>query len=187
MNSFSKQEKSLAFTLLELLVVIAIIGLLATIVLASLNTAKEKALVSTAVRQIKEIEKAVLMYQIDTFRLPNNCENTCASSPLNENGGEAGWAGPYLSVDLKFFAHPWGGHYSIQQYDSNSDGKLEMIILLNDDAPQTLSTDNSGPVPVSVLLAIDNVIDDGDLSTGRFVGHGNLGAALYEGYYITSM
>ncbi|MBC8464828.1 MAG: type II secretion system protein [Parcubacteria group bacterium] len=50
------------FTLIELLVVVAIIGLLSSMVLASLSSAREKAQVTKIVRDFKEMEKAFYLF-----------------------------------------------------------------------------------------------------------------------------
>lgn len=50
------------FTLIELLVVIAIIGVLASVVLASLNTARKKARDARRVADIKQIQLALELY-----------------------------------------------------------------------------------------------------------------------------
>jgi prepilin-type N-terminal cleavage/methylation domain-containing protein len=50
------------FTLIELLVVIAIIGILASVILASLNAARDKARYAQVISQMEEISKAA---QID--------------------------------------------------------------------------------------------------------------------------
>lgn len=65
---FSKQEK--AFTLIELLVVIAIIGILATVVIASLNSAREKARIAKTIQEFREIEKAFMLLYSDTGCYP---------------------------------------------------------------------------------------------------------------------
>ncbi len=50
------------FTLIELLVVIAIIGVLSTVVLASLNTARARARDSARISNIKQVQSALAMY-----------------------------------------------------------------------------------------------------------------------------
>jgi len=54
--------KQKGFTLIELLVVIAIIGLLASIVMVSLNSARGKARVAKAMTELKQLRTAIYMY-----------------------------------------------------------------------------------------------------------------------------
>ena len=57
---FTKAAKG--FTLIELLVVIAIIGILSSIVLASLNTARQKSRDARRVADIKQVQLAMQLY-----------------------------------------------------------------------------------------------------------------------------
>lgn len=57
-----KDNKKKGFTLIELLVVIAIIGILSSVVLASLNSARTKARDARRVADIKQIQLALEMY-----------------------------------------------------------------------------------------------------------------------------
>ena len=59
---FSKRRGEKGFTLIELLVVIAIIGILATIVLVSLNTARKKARDVRRVSDLRQMALALEMY-----------------------------------------------------------------------------------------------------------------------------
>lgn len=137
MNFKKYKLKSKGFTLIELLIVIAIVGLLSSIVLASLNIARQKARIARAEIDLNQILKAMLLYEHDIGELPrrgDNCSEIycCAGFPpgdiddpgcvaewvstmsaLTANDGP-GWDGPYISsVILK---DPWGHHYL---YDDN--------------------------------------------------------------------
>lgn len=58
----TSSKRTQGFTLIELLVVIAIIGVLAAVVLASLNSAREKARNVSYLAQVREYQKALEMH-----------------------------------------------------------------------------------------------------------------------------
>jgi len=73
-------KKSKGFTLIELLVVIAIIGILATIVLVSLNSARSKARDVRRVSDMRQVALALEMYYDGVGNYPapaaaNSCTN----------------------------------------------------------------------------------------------------------------
>ena len=63
-KAYSLHKKS-GFTLIELLVVVAIIGILATVVLSSLSSARERARDAKRLSDIKTIQNALEMYAND--------------------------------------------------------------------------------------------------------------------------
>ena len=65
-----KRQKSKGFTLIELLVVVAIIGILATIVLVSLGSARAKARDSRRVADIRQLQLALEMFNDSNGRYP---------------------------------------------------------------------------------------------------------------------
>jgi prepilin-type N-terminal cleavage/methylation domain-containing protein len=82
--SFINSKK--AFTLIELLVVIAIIGVLATIILVSLNSAREKARDAKRVQDMRHIINALNMYYDKYGYFPNNADNDCGGWDTGYNG-----------------------------------------------------------------------------------------------------
>jgi type II secretion system protein G len=162
------------FTLIELLVVIAIIGLLSAVVLASLNTAREKAKVAASVGQLEQLRTVVAMYMADTGTPPPPCDLDCtaATDPYLNALGVPGWKGPYISGGVWNLKHPWGGHFTVNYADVDADGKAEVYFFLDEDAPGTDSNNNSGIIPAASLLEIDKRLDDGNFATGRLRANG---------------
>ena len=70
-----KQVKK-GFTLIELLVVIAIIGILASVVLASLNSARTKSRDARRIADIKQIQIALELYFDANQEYPTSTEGT---------------------------------------------------------------------------------------------------------------
>jgi general secretion pathway protein G len=64
------QNKQKGFTLIELLVVIAIIGLLSTLAVVALNSARQKSRDSKRVADIKQIQTALELYYADNNGYP---------------------------------------------------------------------------------------------------------------------
>jgi len=78
---FHEKRGQKGFTLIELLVVIAIIGILATIVLVSLNTARSKARDTRRVSDLRQVALALEMSYDDNSTYP--VQATCGTIPVS--------------------------------------------------------------------------------------------------------
>jgi len=113
--------KNKGFTLIELLVVIAIIGILASVILASLNNARAKARDAKRMADFNQIRTALTMYYADNGSYPS-----IARWAID---GNAGWTtfqstlSPYISqlpVDpVNTGGGPWLTGASQYAYSSN--------------------------------------------------------------------
>lgn len=68
------------FTLIELLVVIAIIGILSSVVLVSLNTARAKSRDAGRITAIKQVQNALALYYVDRNDYPPIAQNECGGT-----------------------------------------------------------------------------------------------------------
>lgn len=69
------------FTLIELLVVIAIIGILSSVVLASLNSARQKGRDAKRISDVKQIQLALELYYDANGKYPNVVSTTTLVTP----------------------------------------------------------------------------------------------------------
>ncbi|OGE76499.1 MAG: hypothetical protein A3K05_03170 [Candidatus Doudnabacteria bacterium RIFCSPHIGHO2_01_48_18] len=69
---YKSAKTGAGFTLIELLVVISIIGLLASVVLISLNSARAKARDARKIADFKQINNALDLFYDKNNRMPNN-------------------------------------------------------------------------------------------------------------------
>ncbi len=92
-NFGANLQSKRGFTLIELLVVIAIIGLLASVVLVSLNSTRKKARDTKRVADIDQIYKALNLYYDQYGCLPLTTGSTCgtASGGAYNQADGGGW------------------------------------------------------------------------------------------------
>lgn len=94
MVSWRQQRAQSGFTLIELLVVIAIIGTLASIVLASLNVARENARDARRMSDITQISRALELYWLEYGEYPSKtwCDLSLGSQNSSCLASEGDWS-----------------------------------------------------------------------------------------------
>lgn len=117
------------FTLIELLVVIAIIGILSSVVLASLNSARKKGRDARRVADIKQLQLALEL----SYDANGSYPAALSTSTLVTPG--------YMAAVPQ---DPSGGNYTYEQLSSGS--SYVLMATLEDSSNQALNSDPTGTV-----------------------------------------
>ncbi|MBU1112676.1 MAG: prepilin-type N-terminal cleavage/methylation domain-containing protein [Candidatus Omnitrophica bacterium] len=185
------------FTLIELIVVIAIIAILAAIIAPNAFKAIEKAKISRAIAELKNIKTASLSYYADNGRFPCNKVGGWGKDPgfvnpvtpancwpdelhPGENCTAAGvcvdgttWDGPYL--EKWPYSSPWLGTIPGGVDPEKKSGMYSWnnwVTITSPDGSicnnvKMISLQTRSSIPYAALEKIDSASDDGNLSTGN--------------------
>jgi type II secretion system protein G len=129
------------FTLIELLVAIAIIGLLSSVVLASLSAAREKSRDARRMSDLRQIQRAMEFYYDDNGYYPR--EGDGANGLIGEGAGLDTMLAPYLSVIPHDPLGPGSGTYNYYYDGRQSCGGREPIAVIFARNMETTPTNRS--------------------------------------------
>ena len=159
----SKAVSHSGFTLIELLVVVSIIGLLSSVVLASLSGARERARITRMVSDFRQIETGLTLWMDATGRVQwpedESFGDGASDARLSEVAAESNLS-EYLTVPEP----PFGSHY---QYDFDPGTG---VVTDNCGRPHfgIYISDPNDEVTEEIMQAVDEIIDgEVDLDCGK--------------------
>lgn len=132
------------FTLVELMIVIAIIGILAAIAVPNYIKYRDKARIVSMISDLKTFELGFMDYAIDNGDFPPDSHIVLPDMPR---------MGKYISPTLWGQTTPLGGTYNWEGPDSYPYAGISIF---------------EGTAPAADFRRLDGMLDDGDLSQGRF-------------------
>lgn len=141
------------FTLVEIMIVVTIIGLLAAMSIPAFKRVLDRAQASRVVNDFRIFTDAFQMYALDTVTYP----------PDNTKGVVPDGMDDYLDTGVWTAETPIGGNYN---WEMGVQGVQAAVSV------QSVTVDND------VLVLIDNMMDDGDLSSGIVRSRGGEGVML---------
>jgi len=119
------------FTLIEIMVVVVIIGLLAAVVTQQLFGNVDRARVSKAKQDIRELETSLGIYKLDNFRVPTTEQGLQSLVIKPDDPALVNWReGGYV---MRLSKDPWGNAY---HYESpGQHGEYDLFSLGADNQP----------------------------------------------------
>ncbi len=143
-SSFENTQHCLGFTLIELMLVISIIGILSTIAIPNYLDYRKKSQITEIAVNLKNFEKAFITYAIDQGDFPADTHLVLPDVPIMSK---------YINPVVWSKTTALGGNYNWEGPDSYP---YAGIALFASTASQ------------SDLIQLDHMVDNGDLSQGKF-------------------
>ncbi|WP_139800808.1 prepilin-type N-terminal cleavage/methylation domain-containing protein [Geothermobacter hydrogeniphilus] len=137
------------FTLVELVLILAIIGTLSVIAIPQFHKFADRAKVSRAMAEIRNLEKDIVSFALDNVSYPNSLND------INRGGMKDPWGNPYQYANLAGGTPP---RQSMFFADLNTDFDLYSI-----------GPDGVSQQVISDPASLDDVVRAGD---GSWVGRG---------------
>ena len=146
---FDTPESVSGFTLIEILIVIAIIGILTAIAVPNFMAYRQKAKVTQAIAEIKQIEKQITDFFLENNRFPNSL------GELRPTG----------------FNDPWGRPYRYLPVPGTPQGMLRkdrFLVPVNTDYDlYSMGPDGASQTPFTAKASRDDIVR---ASNGGYVG-----------------
>jgi len=132
MRFYSNRKRG--FTLIELLVVIAIIGMLSSVILASLNSAREKSRHARRLSDLRQIQTALEMYYNDKGYYPTQGSQGDITNINSEIQGY--FPNNKVPTDPRY-GDQAGKTYQYQSSDSANSSQGYVLQMINTENPST--------------------------------------------------
>ncbi|MBN1104104.1 MAG: prepilin-type N-terminal cleavage/methylation domain-containing protein [Deltaproteobacteria bacterium] len=140
----------MGFTLLELIVVIAIVGTLASVAVPTYYSYVEKARITVAISDIRQIERLIVSFQAGEGHLPASLDETGVGNMLDP------WGNPYQYLDVT---------------DAKGVGQARkdhhMVPINRDFDLYSMGKDGKSQSPLTAKASRDDIIRAND---GQYVG-----------------
>lgn len=154
------------FTLVELLVVIAIIGLLATLAIVALNSARAKARDAKRVGDVKQVQTALELYFNDEGGYPDTTAMGTGDAVVLGPDDQDGTAGEYTDCETNTVACDHLCSNAVGFTDDCGTDSILMAIVPGDANPGsstgsgTYTYESTDPATYTIIFTLEGAVGD---------------------------